>query len=62
MVSLRGMSREDAEARIRAQATREQRLAAATYVIDNTGTREDLRDRVTEVFHELSARSGEDGR
>ena len=59
MMSLRAMSREDAEARIRAQATREQRLAAATYVIDNTGTREDLRDRVTEVFHELSARSGE---
>ncbi|RYU11925.1 dephospho-CoA kinase [Nocardioides iriomotensis] len=59
MMSLRAMSREDAEARIRAQATREQRIAAATYVIDNTGTREDLRDRVTEVFHELSARSGE---
>jgi dephospho-CoA kinase len=59
MVALRGMSRADAEARIRAQATREQRLAAATHVIDNTGTREDLRDRVTEVFHELSARSGE---
>ena len=59
MVAQRGMSRADAEARIRAQAPREQRLAAATYVIDNTGTREDLRDRVTEVFHELSARSGE---
>lgn len=62
MVALRGMSREDAEARIRAQATREQRLAIATYVIDNTGTRKDLRERVTEVLHELSARSGEDGR
>ena len=62
MVDLRGMTREDAEARIRAQATREQRLAAATYVIDNTGTLEDLRARVTEVFEELSARSGEDGR
>ncbi len=53
MVADRGMSREEAEARVAAQATREQRLAAATYVIDNTGTREDLRDRVTEVFGEL---------
>jgi dephospho-CoA kinase len=29
------------------------RRAAATYLIDNTGTREDLRDRVTEVFTAL---------
>ncbi len=62
MVSQRGMSRADAEARIAAQATREERLAVATYVVDNTGTREDLRDRVTEVFEKLTARSGEDGR
>ena len=46
----RGMAREDAEARIAAQATPEQRRAIATYVIDNTGTLEDLRRRVTEVF------------
>jgi len=59
MVSQRGMSRADAEARIAAQATREERLAVATYVVDNTGTREDLRDRVTEVFEKLTARSGE---
>ena len=50
----RGMSREDAEARIAAQATPEQRRAIATYVIDNTGTHEDLRQRVTEVFEQLS--------
>ena len=50
MVADRGMSREDAEARVAAQASREDRLAVATYVVDNTGTREDLRDRVTEVF------------
>ena len=55
MVGLRGMSRQEAEARIAAQATREQRLAVATHVIDNTGTWEDLRDRVTEVFAQLSA-------
>jgi dephospho-CoA kinase len=49
MVRDRGWTREDAEARVAAQASREQRLAAATYVIDNTGTRDDLRERVTEV-------------
>ncbi len=54
MVRDRGWTEADAEARIAAQATREQRRAVATYVIDNTGTHEDLRQRVTEVFEELS--------
>ena len=49
----RGMSREDAENRIAAQATREQRLAVATHVIENDGTLEDLRARVAEVYAEL---------
>lgn len=57
MVRDRGMSIEDAEARIAAQASREARLEAAAgdrgYVIENTGTREDLRQRVTEVFEQL---------
>jgi dephospho-CoA kinase len=47
------MSREDALARVKAQASREERLAVATHVVENTGTREDLRDRVTEVLEEL---------
>jgi dephospho-CoA kinase len=53
MVAERGMSRADAEARVAAQASREDRRAVATYVIDNTGTLEDLRDRVTEVLEKL---------
>jgi dephospho-CoA kinase len=53
MVADRGMSRADALARVAAQATREERLAVATHVVENTGTREDLRDRVTEVFGKL---------
>ena len=57
MVGLRGMSREDAVARVAAQADRARRRAVATYVIENTGTFEDLRDRVTEVFEGLLARS-----
>jgi dephospho-CoA kinase len=56
MVGDRGWTREDAEARIAAQATREQRRAIATYVVDNTGTREDLRQRVAEVFESLTGR------
>ncbi len=62
MVEVRGLSRAEAEARIAAQADREQRRTVATHVVDNTRTLDDLRDRVTEVVDELSARSGEDGR
>lgn len=53
MVRLRGWSETDARARMRAQADRERRLAVATHVIENSGTHEDLRDRVAEVFAEL---------
>jgi dephospho-CoA kinase len=57
MARERGWTREDAEARIAAQAGREERLALATYVIDNTGTLDDLRRRVTEVVEDLLARA-----
>ncbi len=50
----RGWTDDEARSRISAQAGREERLAAATHVIDNTGTVEDLRRRVTEVFEELT--------
>lgn len=49
----RGWSEDEARARVAAQASRPDRLAVATYVVDNTGTLEDLRHRVTEVFAEL---------
>ena len=54
MVSRRGLTRAEAESRVAAQASREDRRAIATYVIDNDGNLEDLRQRVTEVFEELS--------
>ena len=54
MVTLRGMSPEDARARVDAQASREERLAVATYVVDNTGTLEELRARVHSVYAELA--------
>lgn len=50
MITDRGWTRADAEARIAAQATREQRLAIATHVIDNTGTVDELRAQVVAVF------------
>jgi len=53
MVTLRGLTREEAESRVAAQATREQRRAIATHVVDNTGTIEELRARVAEVFEGL---------
>lgn len=54
MVELRGMTRPDAEARVAAQASREERLAVATYVVDNSGSREELRSRVEEVYADLA--------
>ncbi len=49
----RGWAEEEAWSRISAQASREDRLAAATHVLDNTGTLEDLRQRVAEVLDQL---------
>lgn len=51
----RGMSEQEARSRIRAQASREQRLAVADHVIDNTGAREDLRPQVARVLEQLLA-------
>ena len=53
MVTLRGLSTDEAESRIAAQASREDRLAIATHVIENTGTIDDLRRRVDEVVADL---------
>jgi len=53
MVRDRGWTREDAESRIAAQATREERLAIATHVVENTGSLEALRERVEEIHRQL---------
>jgi dephospho-CoA kinase len=55
MVRDRGWSREEAESRIAAQASSEDRLAIATIVIDNTGTLDDLRAQVEQVYADLTA-------
>lgn len=58
MVRDRGWTEEESRARMAAQASREDRLAIATYVIENTGTIEDLRRRVSEVFEALTNEPG----
>ncbi len=57
MVEDRGWTREEAESRIAAQASREERFAIATYVIDNTGTLEQLRAQVEQVYATLTERA-----
>jgi len=57
LTGARGMSEEDARARIAAQATREERLKIADYVIDNSGTLEELDAAVDALWTELEARS-----
>ena len=56
LVRRRGMTREQAQARMAAQASREQRLAVADIVIDNSRSLDDLDRRVAEVWSELERR------
>jgi dephospho-CoA kinase len=59
LVSMRGMTRTHALARMSAQASREDRLAVATFVVDNSGSLEDLDGRVAALWDELSRRAEE---
>jgi dephospho-CoA kinase len=56
LVGQRGIPAEQARARMAAQASREQRLAVADIVIDNSGTLDDLDRRVAEVWADLQRR------
>ena len=55
-LAARGMPQDQALARMAAQATRDQRLAVADIVIDNSGTLEDLDRRVSDVWATLQSR------
>lgn len=61
LVSTRGMTRSQALARMSAQVTREERLAAATFVVDNSGSLDDLDGQVAALWAELSRRAAKDG-
>jgi dephospho-CoA kinase len=53
----RGMTPGQARARMAAQASREQRLAVADIVIDNSGSLDDLDRRVADVWARLRRRA-----
>lgn len=55
LVRDRGMSEADARARLAAQSSREDRLAAADVVLDNTGSLEDLRAAVDVLWTRLTS-------
>jgi dephospho-CoA kinase len=57
LVARRGMLPGQARQRMAAQATRKERLAVASIVIDNSGQLADLDRRLDEVWAELQARA-----
>jgi dephospho-CoA kinase len=58
LVSQRGLTPDQARARMNAQASREQRLEVADVVISNSGSLDDLDHRVAEVWADLEGRAG----
>lgn len=54
LVEQRGMTEADARARLAAQTSREERLAVADEVLDNSGTREQLLDAVDALWERLA--------
>jgi dephospho-CoA kinase len=61
LTELRGMTDEEAKQRIASQASREDRLAAADVVVENSGSLDELERRVAEIWAELSRRASLDG-
>ncbi|MFJ9828321.1 dephospho-CoA kinase [Streptomyces sp. NPDC101160] len=60
LVRLRGMTEDEARARMAAQATRAQRRAVADLLIDNDGPLEALEPQVRKVWEELRQRAAGD--
>ena len=55
LLHLRGMAEDDARARIAAQAPLADKLAVATHVVHNDGSREDLERQVDALWQQLTA-------
>jgi dephospho-CoA kinase len=55
LVELRGMDETDARNRVASQISREERLARATHVVDNTGDLDQLRSQVDALWRDLVA-------
>ena len=58
LTAQRGMTEAEAKQRIASQASREDRLAVADLVVDNSGTLDDLDRRIGEVWAGLQRRVG----
>jgi dephospho-CoA kinase len=58
LTSQRGMAEEEAKRRIASQASRDDRLAAADIVVDNSGTLADLDRRLDEIWATLTTSPG----
>lgn len=58
LASRNGLTREQAEARLRAQLSNEERRRHADVVIENNGTLDDLQRRVDEAWARLRERAG----
>lgn len=56
LMTLRGMPEADARARLGAQASRDERLAVADVVLDNTGSVEDLEASVDRLWKRITRR------
>jgi dephospho-CoA kinase len=56
LVTQRGMPEDDARRRMQAQVSREERLAKADFVIDNSGSLDDLRARVDAAWEWIATR------
>lgn len=61
LTRLRGMTIDEAKARIRAQASRDERLAVADVVLTNTGDLAELRAQVDELWNRLASSEEPDG-
>lgn len=55
LVEQRGLPEAEARARIAAQASRQERLAVADFVIDNSGTMQDLANEVEQVWRWIAS-------
>ena len=55
-VTMRGLDRDDVERRMQAQVSRDERLAVADYVIDNSGSPDELKAAVAGLWADLHTR------
>lgn len=58
LIEHRAFERADAEARVAAQMSREERLALADFTVDNSGDKEALTAQVERLWSDLQARAG----